>query len=547
MANRKLIITITIALVLLVAGLTRMWKLTEFPVSLTMDEVAIGYGSYSLLQTGMDERGNSWPLAFYSVGDYKPPVNFYILMPFIATLGLTEFAVRIPVALMSTASVGLFMLLIYQLNKRWTTVALSGLWLAVLPWHIHYSRFGTEAITAMFFLLIALTSYFQALKTKSVWWLIPSAFGFSISVWAYHSNRLFITILCIGLLILSWKHIKPILSNKHIIWPILVVLIFAIPFLHLLLTTPAITERARMTSILSDPNFDKTLYKGSYPNIITRIFDHDFFKIYGHWLSKYLDYYDPRYLFWKGIAWTPRYMPGVGLMHVADIILFVAGAVAISMRKRDWTDWFIVFWLFIGPITAAFTMNDQHPLRTIVWLPAFGLFIAWGLELLLSNWQKLWSKLILFVYAIGLIFGILYATDMYLVQFPRYMSEFYSYGFKQAAVYACEHQDEYDSITISPIYGTLGPLFVGLPDYYVMFYCQYPPHKLHADGKVEKFNFYKVDWRNEREAPGRALLISTRWDYPEVTAPAEHVIQEIKYPDGQVGFYIIDTGPDIIE
>src|SRR4030042_566937 len=89
-----------IVIIFLIALLFRFYKLSSYPVSLSMDEVAIGYNAYSILKTGKDEWGQKLPLAFKSVGDYKPPVDIYLTVPSVWVFGLNEFGVRFPVALL---------------------------------------------------------------------------------------------------------------------------------------------------------------------------------------------------------------------------------------------------------------------------------------------------------------------------------------------------------------------------------------------------------------------------------------------------------------
>jgi len=107
-----------ILLIFGVALFARFYKLSQHPVSLSMDEVSIGYNAYSILKTGRDEWGQSFPLAFRSVGDYKPPVNIYLTVPSIAFFGLTEFAVRAPVALLGSLSVIVFIFLLKELEVK---------------------------------------------------------------------------------------------------------------------------------------------------------------------------------------------------------------------------------------------------------------------------------------------------------------------------------------------------------------------------------------------------------------------------------------------
>ena len=81
--------------ILLLASLLRFWRLGEMP-ALNADEAAIGYNAYSLIQTGVDEHGNPWPIHFQSFNDYKPGFYFYLVLPFVKILGLNVLAVRIP-------------------------------------------------------------------------------------------------------------------------------------------------------------------------------------------------------------------------------------------------------------------------------------------------------------------------------------------------------------------------------------------------------------------------------------------------------------------
>src|SRR3989344_2042807 len=97
--------------IVLLAAILRLYRLDSFP-ALNADEAAIGYNAYSLLETGKDEHGDSWPIHFQSFNDYKPGLYFYIVLPFVKILGLSEWAVRLPGALLGVATVWLVYLLV---------------------------------------------------------------------------------------------------------------------------------------------------------------------------------------------------------------------------------------------------------------------------------------------------------------------------------------------------------------------------------------------------------------------------------------------------
>ena len=165
----------------LVAALFRFWQLTKYPISLSMDEVAIGYNAYSILHTGKDEWGETLPLAFRSAGDYKAPVNIYLTVPFVAIFGLTEFATRLPSALLGSLSVIFLVLLLIKLKIVPQAAYLTGFWLCVLPWHIHFSRASFEAVTALFFLITGTYFFISWIEKKKQLLLIFSIISFSLS------------------------------------------------------------------------------------------------------------------------------------------------------------------------------------------------------------------------------------------------------------------------------------------------------------------------------------------------------------------------------
>ena len=107
----KLIKNNLIYLILILAIILRFYNINNLP-SLNPDEAALGYNTYSLLQTGKDEHGTAWPLHFKSFGDYKPGGYVYLDLPFIKVLGLTPLAVRLPNLIFSVLTIYVFYLLV---------------------------------------------------------------------------------------------------------------------------------------------------------------------------------------------------------------------------------------------------------------------------------------------------------------------------------------------------------------------------------------------------------------------------------------------------
>src|SRR3989344_2786651 len=295
-----------ILLIFGVALFARFYKLSQHPVSLSMDEVSIGYNAYSILKTGRDEWGQSFPLAFRSVGDYKPPVNIYLTVPSIAFIGLTEFAVRAPVALLGSLSVIVFIFLLKELEVKRIGYLFGGFWLAIVAWHIHFSRGSFEAVTALFFILLGVLWFLICIRKKSLIYFSFSLALFALSLWAYHAERLFTPFFLLFLLFIYRKDLGFLVKKKEKLFISLIpFIVLIIPFIHLTFFTKVVQERAISTSILREQSLIRELNYGKYQSTGEAVFDNDLYLIFRHFLGKYLNYFDLRFWFWKGMQYTP--------------------------------------------------------------------------------------------------------------------------------------------------------------------------------------------------------------------------------------------------
>ena len=97
--------------VLAAAAALRLPGLDRVPPALFCDEASAGYDAWCLLETGRDQYGTLLPLYARSFGDHDEALMRYLTVPFVAALGLTEIAVRLPAALAGILSVLLAFLL----------------------------------------------------------------------------------------------------------------------------------------------------------------------------------------------------------------------------------------------------------------------------------------------------------------------------------------------------------------------------------------------------------------------------------------------------
>lgn len=90
---------------MVIGFIIRLIHLEKIPNGLIPDEASAGYEAFSILNYGMDRLGKSMPVFLISWGSGQNALYTYLLIPFIKLLGLTKFAIRLPMALISCISI----------------------------------------------------------------------------------------------------------------------------------------------------------------------------------------------------------------------------------------------------------------------------------------------------------------------------------------------------------------------------------------------------------------------------------------------------------
>ena len=86
---------IILFLILILGVFLRFWKLGQTPKGFYLDEAALGYNAYSIMETGKDEYSKEWPMLFRSFGDFKAPIYTYLLIPIYKVLGINIWSTRL--------------------------------------------------------------------------------------------------------------------------------------------------------------------------------------------------------------------------------------------------------------------------------------------------------------------------------------------------------------------------------------------------------------------------------------------------------------------
>lgn len=535
-------------LILLLAAVLRFWNLAGNPPGLTWDEAALGYNTYSLLQTGRDEYGTLLPLNLKSFGDWKPALYAYLDIPFVALLGLNELAVRLPSAIFGVFGVFGVFLLTLELFKKRSLALLAAFFLAISPWHIQFSRPAFEANVALTFNIFAIYFFAKALERKKL--LLVSSLLFGLSLLTYQASKMFVPLIIAALMIIYWNKVK---SSRFAVYS----LIILIGFLGVL----AFTFFSGQTGRLATQNIFAYTRSVEQTEIISKedglsVNSLSFNILHGHWWEyvrglseRYLIYFSPKMLFIEGDYSQRHKVPDLGALYYFSIILIPLGLVLL-IKARSKESKFLILWLLLSPLPAVFSRDLISILRALNMVAPFAILEAAGAWWLIKwlrgdkgNWGNLGVGLISFIIFINFIIYL----DRYFIHSPKEYSKYWLYGYKQVFENLKETQ-KYAKVVVSDSFGQ--------PYIYYLFYKKYPPVKFQQQTildqpsvdvgtirRIDNVEFRHIYWPADR-GEKNSLFVGSLEELPDQDVlPFEEfkVVKEINFLNGEHAFRIVET------
>ena len=549
--NKKVLIFLI--LIVILASFLRLWRIGEAPISPDWDEVALGYNAYSILHTGRDEYGKFLPFVFQSFNDYKPALYAYLTIPFIAILDLTVVAVRLPSAIFGILSVLALFFLVKEIFKKDNIALLSSLLLAISPWHIQFSRVGFESNVGLAFNIFAILFFLKGLRKPK--YLILSVILFALNIYVYQSEK---AISPLFLFLLMSVFSKQFFSStkKILLTAFLVGFVIALPMFVFIVTNKESLLRAQGVSIFSDrttlqENVQRQQYSQNINDKIGSLLNNRRIEFAKVAVSGYISHFDLNWLFTKGDSQIDRHhVPNMGLMYIFELPFLLIGIYSflfnsLGLSYDNKTKYFLLGWILLAPIPAAFTTGVPHSVRTINFLPVLQILTAFGLLTFITIFlQSIKSgiirKTILLFLAIIILLNLTYYLDQYFVQQNYYYAKDWQYGYKELIDYLKPQHKQYNKIIVS------NKVPMDQSYMFFLFYLKYDPKKYLSEGgtnsgKLEEkgnrfanFEFRKFDYSQENEK--NILLIGSPSDFLQVYK----TIYEVYYPDKTLAIKVVE-------
>jgi 4-amino-4-deoxy-L-arabinose transferase-like glycosyltransferase len=539
-------------LTLLIGFFFRFFKLGQTPSGLYLDEASIGYNALSILKTGKDEYGQTFPALFRSVGDFKTPTYIYLTSPLVALFGLSPFSVRLLSALFGLFTLPVLYLLLRKIikSKHSQVVALvSMFFLSVSPWHIILSRTAYESTVALLFLLLGIFLFIKSLEKS---WIYPlSATFFGLSFISYHAERLLAPVVVLSLLVYYWKDVFHNLSKKIpvLIISIIIGILIVGPTL-LLMRSPGFLKRAGTLNIFS---FSNQLPYG-HSDKLSGLSNNNYLLSIKEFSSLYVSYFSPRYLFSLGDSSPRSSFPGLGSFFVWQFPLFLLGLYTLYKDKENSNlKHFILTLLLVSPIPASLTRDPYSTIRALPMIVPLVTIMALGAirfyELTLRYSRKIFLAFTLVIIFFSL--SKLFVSVFYLNDYFNYSS--WNYGWK-------------DTIEKLPSLNQDLPVVIdnsrGIPYPIILFYLKFDPQtyqktnfevttqeyynnlSINPVKNLGKITIRKIDWGKDSDHIEQYLIGDTiTISDLELHNHRLDKISDILNPDGSIAIRIVKTNP----
>ena len=525
-----------LALLLALSALFRGFSITSVPPELFGDEIDVGYQAFSLYQTGRDLYNQPFPTYLHSLSEWRMPALMYFTVPTIAAFGTSEVGVRLPQVIFGSLAPLILFLLVYHTTKSRSLSFLSALSLALMPWHIHYSRVAFEVVIMLDAVMLGTLLYLNRRYTLSF-------ILFSIGIYSYSTAILFVPLILLTLFVFTRRRMPSIISL--ILLPLLLV-----PLAYHIFVGSA-SDRFGIVSIFKNADIVKAINEDrSLEPISEGAIWHNKLESYSRLvLANYLRAYSSEFLFVRGDPTHRHSIQVIGQLLPITAPFILLGLYYLAKRRS----WLWLMWFALAPVPSIITSDGgYHATRLFLEIPPLAVATGAGIKAVASLKPKLIYPFLLLLFTAYFS----WVAHFYLIHYSRASWRWWHVGYKSALTKLHELAPAYSRVFINNSYE---PSLIRF-----LFYTAYSPKAFHRqftldqpipdiapnydgfslDGKYFFGNFQKDPW-TETLLPGAMYLVSQRdnvagdWDW-RTTPPKEvRVLHTSTNPYNQPLFYLI--------
>jgi 4-amino-4-deoxy-L-arabinose transferase-like glycosyltransferase len=209
------------------ALVARVYDLVDVPPGLHGDEGWTGLRARDILD------GTKIGAFDATHGLGQPAGMEYLTAVFTAIFGSSVLTLRLPMALLGAATVPMLYALL-RLTAGRTAAVMGALLLAVLAWHIHFSRIALPPVSWPFFAVLTCLLFVLAMRSKQWWLFALTGLSLGLGVYTYSSYGVFVV--AFAVFVVYWLLTQEREVNRRLLADVglifVVALLAAIPMLH---------------------------------------------------------------------------------------------------------------------------------------------------------------------------------------------------------------------------------------------------------------------------------------------------------------------------
>ena len=359
------------AYVLMVIGcLLRTIAIDTYPKGLNVDEASSSYEAFSILNSGVDRNGFSFPVFLYAWGSGQNALYSYLMIPFVKLLGLNIISTRLPMAIIGCISLFVWYQLLKDVkNKKFAIIGLA--FLVICPWHIMKSRWGLESNLFPDLVLYAvdfMALYLKKSEKKNIYFFISMCL-LGLTAYSYGTSYLFLPFFIIPLL--GYLLYKKEITLKKAIAGLLVVGIVSFPIILYVIINTFDLQQINL-GIFTIPKLPVNRYE-EQTNLFSGNLIINLLHNFCHSIKLLFIQNDG--LIWNGL-------PGYGIYYLVSIPFLVVGLIDSIQQKNKKTK--IIHLWFYAAFLLLFFFEDVNINRINIIIFPLLYFIINGLYIFIS-------------------------------------------------------------------------------------------------------------------------------------------------------------------
>ena len=343
--KNRIVPLVCLVLILLLAGILRAWNISENPPELYPDEIFTYLSAKSVVENGHPIQHR---LPAYGFASYLSA----------SVLGESPLGIRAPAVFFGLVSILLVYLLAKELFGDTAAALFAAFFMAIIPWHIHFSRVGWESASFLPFLLLSVYLFIYGINRERKLVLIVSFGMFALTFYTYLVAQLYSPLFLSCLLVMYRRYF--LRERRVLMTGLIVYFILSAPYIWAIVTVPMFFRKASMIFTFANGVNSETL------------------SVFG---TNYITHFGPDFLFIHGDP-NLRHGAGTGVIYWVMLPFLAAGIVysAMADRRRN-VFYFILFWLAAFPLAAALTDDGvPHAMRSLAGAPVICLLSGRGVS-----------------------------------------------------------------------------------------------------------------------------------------------------------------------